>query len=71
MLEKHITFVADCDHCGTESLDTDETEFYATIDKMKREGWRIQKDSRGDWEHVCPCCQDDDAEDDFDDLGDD
>jgi hypothetical protein len=68
MLEKHITFVADCDHCGTKSMDTDEHDFMAAVQRIKRAGWKVQRDGHGNWEHVCPGCQEDNLGEDFDDL---
>lgn len=61
-----ITYVVDCDFCST-TFDTDcdrDDGFYAAVEAVKREGWKVFKDG-GDWSHKCPCCQ----EDMFDDLG--
>jgi hypothetical protein len=44
-----------CDICGSEA---DETffEFYDAVEYKKQNGWRSQK-YRGEWEDVCPECQ--------------
>ncbi len=44
-----------CDICGSEA---DETffEFYDAVEYKKQNGWRSQK-HRGEWEDVCPECQ--------------
>ena len=60
-----ITF--ECDQCG-EECNTEESDFHSALKKMKAEGWKAQKVG-GDWEHICPGCQDDDndIEEDFKD----
>lgn len=64
MLEKSITFYANCDFCS-ESFDTDEEEFLSAVAAMKKEGWKVFKE-KGEWQHQCPSCQ----EVEFEDLGD-
>jgi len=62
-----LTFVVSCDSCS-ETLDTDkdrEDGFQAAVDVAKRAGWRVSKD-RGEWTHTCPCCCENDVQDDFD-----
>lgn len=49
-------FVAQCDACS-ETLETDEDEFYSAVAVVKRAGWEISKDDNGDWQHKCPSCQ--------------
>jgi len=63
-----ISFVCECDHCSN-TLDTDKDRddgFMAAVEVVKREGWSITKTKLGDWQHICPVCQDDEDEDDFD-----
>lgn len=61
-----ITF--ECDECG-EEIHTDEADFHAALKVMKKEGWTNVQE-KGDWNHYCPGCQEeeDDPEDDFDVL---
>jgi len=65
-LEKYITFTACCDFCP-ETLDTDEDEFLAAVNVMRREGWKVFKQN-GEWFHKCVSCQEDEGEDAFDAL---
>lgn len=67
MLEKSITFIANCDFCS-EYFDTDETEFMSAVEKMKQEGWKVFK-TGGEWQHKCGACQAESAGKDFEDLG--
>jgi hypothetical protein len=67
MLEKDgTTFIAQCDFCS-ETHDTDENDFHAGIDAIKREGWKVFKQS-GEWFHKCGCCQAESAGKDFEDV---
>jgi len=44
-----------CDICG-ESADEDFYDFYDAVEYKKENGWKSQK-HRGEWEDVCPGCQ--------------
>jgi Fe2+ or Zn2+ uptake regulation protein len=48
-------YILVCDICGTEE---DETfyDFYDTVEYKKENGWKSQK-HQGEWEDVCPECQ--------------
>lgn len=48
------TFIAQCDFCSNH-FDTDEDEWQAAVDRMKKELWRIFK-KMGEWFHRCPVC---------------
>lgn len=61
MLEKCITFIANCDFCSN-SFDTDEDEFMPAVESMKREGWKVFKEN-GEWQHKCTSCVEDMFED--------
>jgi len=47
----HLT----CDVCG-EATGEKFYDFYDAVNFKKREGWKSQK-HRGEWEDVCPECQ--------------
>jgi hypothetical protein len=49
------TFTPTCDICGEEL--PEEFDFYDAVDAKKRAGWKSQKDENGEWEDVCPACQ--------------
>jgi hypothetical protein len=44
-----------CDVCGAEA-DEQFDEFYDAVEYKKSEGWKSQK-RNGEWEDVCPDCQ--------------
>jgi len=48
-------YILACDICGTEE---DETfyDFYDAVEYKKENGWKSQK-HQGEWEDVCPECQ--------------
>jgi hypothetical protein len=55
MLEKDgHTFTVQCDFCP-DTHDTDEDEFLAAVEAVKREGWKVFKQN-GEWFHKCGCC---------------
>jgi len=56
-IEKFISFVVSCDECA-ETFDTDETEFGAALDALKKEGWKPVC-HEGTWNHICPSCVED------------
>lgn len=58
MLDKSITFFVNCDFCS-ESFDTDEEEFMAAVNAMKKDGWKVFKE-KNEWQHKCPSCHADD-----------
>jgi hypothetical protein len=43
--------IVECDECGEET--TVAGEFIDCIKQLKRDGWRITKDDKGDWIHFC------------------
>jgi hypothetical protein len=45
-----------CDVCE-ESADEFFDEFYDAVEYKKDNGWRSRKDAKGNWEDVCPECQ--------------
>ena len=47
----------ECDFCG-EVLFTEQDDFSEALAVLKEDGWRARKDKHGQWEHVCPDCQD-------------
>lgn len=51
----------ECDVCGNE-LHTETANFDSAREKLRNEGWQTRK-RRGDWEHICPGCQDDPEDD--------
>ena len=44
-----------CDICG-EEVDEGFYDFYDAVEYKKENGWKSQK-HRGEWEDVCPECQ--------------
>jgi len=56
MIEKEYgLFILYCDICG-EKADEDFNKFMDAVDYKKQNGWKSQK-HKGDWEDVCPECQ--------------
>lgn len=49
-------FVLMCDCCWEEAPERF-SEFYDAVEYKKSEGWKSQK-RNGEWEDVCPDCQD-------------
>lgn len=45
-----------CDVCGEEA-DEDFFDFHEAVDYKKNNGWKSQKRNDGQWEDVCPECQ--------------
>lgn len=45
-----------CDICGEEA-DGMFDEFYEAVEYKKSNGWRSQKNNKGEWEDVCPNCK--------------
>lgn len=59
MIEKDLGFYAlICDICGNEA-DEPFDEFMDAVDwkKDSDNGWTSRKDKKGNWEDVCPDCQ--------------
>ena len=48
-------YVLMCDICGQEA-DERFDDFYDAVDYKKGDGWKSQKNSKGEWEDVCPGC---------------
>ncbi len=48
-------YILTCDVCG-EAASEMFFDFYDAVSFKKREGWNCQK-RRGEWEDVCPVCQ--------------
>ncbi len=47
-----------CDECGeTVYLDYDWDQFKAAVADAKEMGWKIRKNRDGQWENICPECQ--------------
>lgn len=44
-----------CDICG-EGVGELFDDFYEAVDYKRRNGWKSQKNDRGEWEDVCPGC---------------
>lgn len=63
MLEKEITFIANCDFCSN-NFDTDEDNFVNAVDIMKKQGWNVFK-TKGEWFHKCDACIERDGDKDF------
>lgn len=61
-----LTYTVDCDFCSySEDTHFDLADgFMAVVDYIKEEGWRIFK-KHGDWYHKCPCCIENDVEEEF------
>lgn len=54
-LEKEgSTFTAQCDFCN-HHIDTDETDFLAAVDVIKRKGWKVFMQMK-EWFHKCDEC---------------
>ncbi len=60
------TFDAGCDFCHND-LQTDEDEFVAAVEAMKRAGWKVFKQG-GEWFHKCDDCLGEDGVDDFENV---
>lgn len=58
--EKFITQVCSCDNCS-ETFDTDEKDFFAAIEAIKKEGWAVRQNDNEEWEHICPSCLEDES----------
>ena len=50
-----------CDICY-ESADEFFEDFHDAVLYKKREGWKSRKDENGNWEDVCPNCQENEDE---------
>ena len=48
-------YILACDICGTEDNKTF-YDFYDAVEYKKENGWKSQK-YKGEWEDVCPECQ--------------
>jgi Fe2+ or Zn2+ uptake regulation protein len=57
MIERDFNglYTLTCDLCGEEAFETFE-EFHEAVQYKKDEGWKSQK-HKGEWEDVCPECQ--------------
>jgi hypothetical protein len=57
MIERDFNglYTLTCDICGEEALETFE-KFSEAVQYKKDEGWKSQK-HKGEWEDVCPECQ--------------
>jgi hypothetical protein len=59
MIEKDFegNYVLTCDHCGDEYDDTFEA-FQDAVDfkKDRDNGWKAVKDFNGEWNDLCPSC---------------
>ena len=56
MIDKSCGFFdLTCDVCGNEA-DEQFFEFHEAVEHKRREGWKSQK-RNGQWEDVCPSCQ--------------
>ncbi|HHW90826.1 MAG TPA: hypothetical protein GX745_08005 [Clostridiales bacterium] len=52
-----------CDICGEKTSESF-FDFYDAVQHKKQEGWRSQK-NQGEWEDVCPDCQEAELKADF------
>lgn len=50
-------FNAECDNCG-DSLPYVFESFEEAVDELRKLGWRRHKGPDGQWENICPDCQD-------------
>lgn len=57
-------FYVTCDVCEAEL--PAEFDFFDAVEAKKRAGWISRKNTYGEWEDVCPCCQRQSIIDDFD-----
>lgn len=50
-------FEVSCDKCPNEceTFDTDDG-WQAMIDQLRKDGWKIYKDEKGEWTHIGPAC---------------
>lgn len=63
-------FDVSCDHCGTKEsfeknvavLFSESIEMSEVIESLKDDGWRIYLSSSGEWNHMCPECNEYDDE---------
>jgi len=55
-------YILNCDICGEEALEIFD-DFYDTVQYKKDNGWKSQK-RNGEWEDVCPECQESEVEQD-------
>ncbi len=53
-------YSAVCDRCGNR-LPGEET-FMDAVRSKKRNGWKSRKLDAGEWEDICPDCQDEEGE---------
>lgn len=54
--KQHNKVIFICDDCG-DDFETDETNFFEALKRVKEEGWLITRnDSDTDWLHVCKGC---------------
>jgi len=50
-------FLLVCDICGDDAGQLFD-EFYEAVEYKKSNGWKSQKNAKGEWEDVCSECQD-------------
>ena len=50
------SFYIHCDECPSETLQFDGIDWHEMIEKVKKAGWRIQKDVNDRFIHLCPNC---------------
>ncbi len=48
--------VCTCDECETTKAYSGTLDFFDFVADLKKNGWLITKNSRGEWIHTCPEC---------------
>lgn len=51
-------YAVSCDFCS-EEIELQLRDFDHVIVAIKRRGWRISNDDKGQWQHKCPVCVED------------
>ena len=50
------TFTMYCDTCDHDETFETDGDWQAMIAEAKAKGWKMRRDSRGEWHHYCPEC---------------
>lgn len=59
--ETDYGMTASCDFCSTE-IELQTRDFLHAVKSIKNRGWKVFQNEKGEWQHKCPCCLEDEHE---------